>query len=109
MTDDTFQPHREATRVLAAIVEASTDAIIGKSLDGIVLTWNSSARRMFGYRAEEMVGQSIETIIPADKIDEYRTFMARIAAGDRVPPFDTVLVTKDGRRVEVSLTVSPIH
>jgi len=100
---------RDATRVLAAIVEASLDAIIGKDLDGIVLTWNRSAERMYGFTAEEMIGRSIRTIIPADRLDEFDGIMRRIAAGGLVQPFDTIRVTKDGRRLDISLTVSPIH
>jgi two-component system sensor kinase FixL len=104
-----FRPDREATRILAAIVEASQDAIVGKDLDGIILTWNRAAERMYGYTADEMVGRSIRTIIPPDRLAEFDAIMRRIAAGDYVDPFDTVRLTKDGRRLEVSLAVSPIH
>jgi two-component system sensor kinase FixL len=104
-----FRPDREATRILAAIVEASQDAIVGKDLDGIVLTWNRSAERMYGYTADEMVGRSIRTIIPRDRIAEFDGMMRKIAAGESVEPFDTVRVTKDGRRLDVSLAASPIH
>jgi two-component system sensor kinase FixL len=109
MTDLDFDPGRETVGVLAAIVAASDDAIIGKSLDGLVLAWNAGAERMYGYRAEEVIGQPITRIVPDDRLDEWARIMARVSAGERVDTFDTARICKDGRRIDVSLTVSPIR
>jgi PAS domain S-box-containing protein len=93
---------------LAAIVDSSDDVILSKDLDGTIKSWNSAASRLFGYSAEEMIGQSILKLIPEDLRDEERRIIETIRAGQRVERFDTVRLTKDGRLVEVSLTVSPI-
>jgi PAS domain S-box-containing protein len=97
-----------ATRRLASIVENSDDAIIAKDLRGIVTTWNKSAERIFGYRAAEMLGKSITTLIPADRPNEEQEIQARLERGERVDHFETIRQTKDGREIEVSLTISPI-
>ena len=94
---------------LAAIVESSDDAIVSKNLDGIIQSWNASATRIFGHTADEAVGQPITLIIPANLHAEERAIIARVRAGKRVEHFDTVRITKDGRLIPVSLTVSPIH
>jgi PAS domain S-box-containing protein len=94
---------------LAAIVESSDDAIVSKDLNGTILSWNSSAERMFGYTAAEAVGQPITLIIPAERLHEEDTVLARIRSGQSVDHFETVRVTKDGRSIDVSLTVSPIR
>lgn len=109
MTDFDFDPGQEAAGVLAAIVTASHDAIIGKALDGRVLTWNDGAEQMYGYTAEEMIGQPITRIVPGDRLDELKQIMARVAAGERVNTFDTIRLRKDGRLLDVSLTLSPIR
>ncbi len=96
------------TARLAALVASSSEAIIGKTLDGTVTSWNSAAERMFGYTAAEMVGQSILSIVPADRQDEERRIISRVAAGDRVPDFETAAIRKDGKAIEVSATISPI-
>jgi PAS domain S-box-containing protein len=93
----------------AAIVASSDDAMIGKTTEGIILTWNKGAERMFGYTAEEAVGRSITLLIPPDRLDEERTILDRIARGERVDHFQTIRVTKDGRLLDISLTVSPIR
>jgi len=93
---------------LAAIVDSSDDAIIGKNLNGIVTSWNAAAERLFGYRAEEMIGQSITRIIPPENIAEEADILSRLKRGERVDHFETVRLAKDGRRVDVSLTISPI-
>lgn len=93
---------------LAAIVASSQDPIIGKDLDGIITAWNPAAERLFGYAAGEIVGQSIRTIIPADRQQEEDDVLARIRRGQRVENFETMRLTKDGRLVEVALTISPI-
>ena len=99
----------ESLAHLAAIVGSSDDAIIGKSLDGIVTSWNASAERIFGYRAAEMVGQSIRRIIPPERRTDFETILETIRRGDRVEHFETERVRKDGRHIQVSVTVSPIR
>jgi PAS domain S-box-containing protein len=103
---------RSAERVraqLAAIVESSEDAIVSKTLDGVIQSWNAGATRIFGYTADEAIGQPIMLIIPAELYPEEQNIIAQIRSGKRLEHFDTVRVTKDGRRIPVSLTVSPIH
>jgi PAS domain S-box-containing protein len=95
--------------LLAAIVESSDDAIIGKDLNGIVTSWNKGAERIFGYTATEMVGQNIAKLVPPDDIDEMPSILERIRRGERVDHYETVRLSKDGRRVNISLTVSPVH
>ncbi len=94
---------------LAAIVESSDDAILSKTLDGIIQTWNAGAQRLFGYSEREAVGRHIKLIIPEDRYDEENEIIARIGAGDRVEHFETIRIAKDGRRFELSITVSPIR
>ena len=93
---------------LGAIVESSDDAIVGKTLDGIVTSWNQAAERLFGYTAEEMIGQSISRIMPPDRPDDFAKILSAIRRGERVDHYETDRIRKDGRRVHVSLTVSPI-
>ena len=94
---------------LAAIVYSSDDAIIGKSLDGIITSWNPAAERMFGYTATEAIGQSITLIVPAHCIEEERSVRERLRRGETVEQYDTVRRRKDGGSVEIALTVSPIN
>jgi PAS domain S-box-containing protein len=94
---------------LAAIVEGSDDAIISKTLDGLVTTWNAGATRIFGHSAQEMIGRSIERIIPSDLRAQEREIIARLARGERVEHFETIRLAKDGRRFPISLTVSPLR
>lgn len=94
---------------LAAIVESSDDAIIGKTLEGIITSWNEGARRLFGYTADEMLGQPVSRLIPADRPDEEPDILARLQRGERVKHFETVRRCKDGRLVDVSLSCSPIR
>jgi PAS domain S-box-containing protein len=93
---------------LAAIISSSSDAIIGKSLDGIVTSWNAGAENIFGYEAHEMIGQSITRIIPAELRQEENLILGRLREGDRIRNYETVRTRKDGSRVDVSLTVSPV-
>ena len=93
---------------LAAIVDSSFDAIVSKTLDGIITSWNHSAEQLFGYSAAEAVGQSIFLIIPPDRTAEEEDVLARLRRGERIEHFETVRLTKDGRRIPISLTVSPI-
>jgi len=99
----------EAQARLAAIVESSDDAIVAKTLDGIVTSWNKGAERIFGYTSEEMVGRPITTLIPEDRPNEEPEIIARLRRGERVDHFETVRVTKTGRRIDVSVTISPIR
>lgn len=93
---------------LAAIVQSSDDAIIGKTLEGIVTSWNAGAQRIFGYTPEEMIGESITKLIPKDRLDEEPKILERLKKGERVEHFDTVRITKYGKLLNVSLTISPI-
>lgn len=95
-------------RVLAAIVESSDDAIISKSLAGIIQSWNAGAERLFGYTSEEAVGKHISLVIPPERIAEEDDIIASLKAGKRIEHFETERVRKDGRRLIVSLTISPI-
>jgi PAS domain S-box-containing protein len=94
---------------LAAIVDSSDDAIIGKGLDGVVTSWNKGAEIMFGYTADEMVGQPIAAIIPPDRLDEEISILKRLRLGERVVHFETTRRRKDGGMIPISLTVSPIR
>lgn len=94
---------------LAAIVEGSDDAIITKNLDSIIQSWNPGAERLFGYSADEAVGQPITMLFPADRMDEEVDFIARLSRGERIAHFETVRKRKDGTLVPISLTVSPMR
>jgi PAS domain S-box-containing protein len=98
-----------AARRLAAIVESSDDVIVSKTLDGIITSWNPAAERIFGWTAEEAIGRHITLIIPADRRAEEDGVLARIRRGERVDHFETVRITKDGRLLDMSITVSPIR
>jgi PAS domain S-box-containing protein len=101
--------HLADARLLASVVESSHDAIITKSLDGVIQTWNAAAERLFGYTAEQAVGRHISLLIPADRTAEEDQIIARLKAGQRVEHFDTVRLRSDGQPVLVSLTVSPLR
>jgi PAS domain S-box-containing protein len=110
MLIDTTHRHRtgiEAAR-LAAIVASSDDAIVSKDLNGIVITWNGAAERLFGYLSEEIVGRHISLLIPPDRQDEEPAILRRIRRGERVEHFDTIRRRKDGALIEISLTISPV-
>jgi PAS domain S-box-containing protein len=94
---------------LAAIVESSHDAIVSKTLDGTIRTWNSGAQRVFGYSPEEAIGRSITLIIPPERLAEEAAILERLVRGERIDSFETVRVTRDGRRLDISLTVSPLR
>jgi PAS domain S-box-containing protein len=99
---------KEIAQRLAAIVESSDDAIASKDLNGIVVTWNKGAERIFGYAAEEIIGKPISILIPSDRQNEEPMILDRIRRGERIDHYDTVRVRKDGGLVDISLTVSPI-
>jgi len=94
---------------LAAIVASSDDAIVTKTLDGIITSWNASATRILGYLPHEIVGQSIKRIVPTDLWPEEDAVLARLKRGERIEHFDTQRMTKDGRRIDLSITVSPLR
>jgi PAS domain S-box-containing protein len=94
---------------LAAIVASSDDAIVSKTLEGIITSWNEGATRIFGYEASEMIGRAITTFIPPELHAEERQILARLRRGERIQHYETVRVAKDGRRVDISLTVSPLR
>jgi PAS domain S-box-containing protein len=100
---------QEVTARLAAIVVSSTDAIIGKTLDGVITNWNPAAERIFGYTATEMVGQPIYRLIPEEYHDAERALLAQIGRGEVVDVSEAERVTKDGRHIHISITVSPIR
>lgn len=107
--DITAVKQAEQTKArLAAIVETSDDAIITKGLDGIITSWNASAQRLFGYTAEEAIGQHVTMLIPADRLEEEPTIIDRLQHGDRVDHFETKRARKDGNLLDVSLTISPL-
>jgi two-component system sensor kinase FixL len=105
-------PHREGDDVrfrLAAIVDSSDDAIVGKTLEGIVTNWNAAAEALFGYAEAEMVGRPIAVLFPPDKLEEEAMILARVRQGLKVDHYETVRRRKDGREINVSLTISPIR
>jgi PAS domain S-box-containing protein len=98
-----------STRLVQSIVESSEDAIISKTLDGTIISWNCGAERLFGYSAQETLGKSMLILIPPERGTEEPEILARIGRGERVSHFETVRVCKDGRRIDVSVTVSPLQ
>ncbi|MEO7338375.1 MAG: PAS domain S-box protein [Caldimonas sp.] len=109
----TLAPHEPCpcslmARRLASILDSSDDAIIGKTLEGTVTSWNRAAERIFGYRADEMIGQPVTRIFPPDRLDEERDILSRIARGQRIVHLDTVRLRRDGAPLHVSATISPI-
>ncbi len=105
---DQRKAEAEAAR-LAAIVVSSTDAIISKTLEGVVTSWNEGAQQIFGYEAEEMIGQSILRLIPPELRDEEQEILAKLRRRERIEHYETVRVRKDGQRIHVSLSVSPVE
>jgi PAS domain S-box-containing protein len=99
---------QDASTRLAAIVESSDDAIVSKNLDGVISSWNGSAERLFGYTADEAIGKNILLIVPPDRREEEATILARLRRGERIDHFETVRISKDGKRLDISLTISPV-
>jgi PAS domain S-box-containing protein len=94
---------------LSALIESADDAIVSKTLEGIITSWNAGAQRIFGYTADEVIGKPVTVLIPKDHEDEEPAILARLRAGQRIEHYETVRVRKDGRLIDISLTVSPIR
>src|SRR5215813_430414 len=103
-----YSPLPDPRSRLGAIVDCSNDAIISKDLDGVIATWNTAAQRLFGYSENEAIGQPITIIIPPDLRDEAADILRRVRAGERIEHHETRRVARDGRSLEVSISVSPI-
>jgi len=99
----------KAIGLLAAIIDSSDDAIVSKTLDGVITSWNAGAERLFGYTPQEATGQHISLIIPIDHLDEEKTILEQLRRGERIEHFDTVRLRKDGGLLDISLTISPIR
>jgi PAS domain S-box-containing protein len=99
----------QAQRLLAAIVESSDDAIIGKTLEGVITFWNSGAQRMYGYTPDEVVGRSISVLVPPEQADELPAILARLRRGEIIDHYETVRRRKDGAQIDVAVTISPIR
>jgi len=99
----------KAIGLLASIVDSSDDAIVSKTLKGVITSWNAGAEQLFGYTAKEAIGQPISMIIPLDRRDEEARILARISQGERIDHFDTIRVRKDGTALEISLSISPVR
>jgi PAS domain S-box-containing protein len=112
-TEDLVRDERHkwerAQLLLAGIVESSEDAIVSKNLDGIIDSWNAGAERLFEYTAAEAIGQPVTLIIPADRVDEEKMILNRLRKGERVEHFETVRISKTGKLIDISLTISPIR
>jgi PAS domain S-box-containing protein len=100
---------QRAAQQFAAIVESSDDAIISKNLDGVIMTWNRGAERIFGYKADEVVGKPVTILMPPERRDEEPGILARIRRGERIDHYETVRLRKDGCLIDISLTVSPMR
>ena len=103
-----FPSEEDRAAWVAAIVDSSDDAIVSKTLDGLITSWNPAAERIFGWTAAEAVGRSITIVIPPDRLAEEEEILARISQGEKIEHFETTRMRKDGTRFEISLTVSPI-
>jgi PAS domain S-box-containing protein len=99
----------ETSSRLAAIIESSDDAIISKTLKGIITTWNKGAERVFGYTAPEVIGKSIEILIPAERLAEEPEILRKLKCGERIDHYETIRVRKDGMRIDISISVSPVR
>src|ERR1700691_4591536 len=96
-------------KLLAAIVDSSDDAILSKTLDGVITSWNKAAERIYGYQAAEIIGRSVSLLIPPDRPGEMAEILDRIRIGERVDHYETARRRKDGATVAISLTVSPVR
>ena len=109
MSTDVRRLGRWAPEYLAAIVDSTTDAVIGKTLDGTIISWNRGAEHIYGYAADEVVGKPISILIPAERGDELPSILARIARGERIDHYLTKRLRKDGRVIDISVTISPVR
>jgi PAS domain S-box-containing protein len=103
--------HKEAQHILLghrALVEASDDAIIGKAMDGTIISWNKGAEKIYGYKAEEILGRSISVLIPPGHPNEFSEIMMRLQRGEHIEKYETKRIRKDGRRIDVWITISPV-
>jgi PAS domain S-box-containing protein len=100
---------QDARALLAAVVDSTDDAIITKTLDGTITSWNASASRLLGYAADEIIGQPITVLIPLERREEEHHIIQNLRAGNRIEHYETVRLTKDGRLIEVALTISPLR
>jgi len=107
-TETALARHAERERLFSAAVEYSNDAVVTKTLDGTITAWNPAAERMFGYSAEEAIGRNIEMIVPQERRGELHDMLAKVGRGARIEHFETVRIAKDGRRIDISLSVSPV-
>lgn len=107
--DLTAEGADRARALLAAIVASSEDAIVSKTLEGVVTSWNEAAERLFGFTATEMIGQSITRIIPEDRLHEEVEILTKLRNGERIERYETIRVRKDGQKLEISLTISPLR
>ena len=106
--DPSLDPRVVAQARLAAIIESSDDAIVSKTLEGVITSWNKGAERIFGWEAHEVIGKSITIIIPQDRLDEEPVILSRIRSGQRVDHFETIRQRKDGQLINISVSVSPV-
>lgn len=97
----------DAAHWLAALVNSS-DAILSKTLDGVITSWNTAAQQIYGYSADEIIGQSVSLLIPPERLDEFNEIMRRLRQGEQIDHLETARVCRDGRRIDVSVTISPI-
>ena len=104
-----FGTQDEAMSRLAAIVAASDDGIISKSLEGIIIDWNAGAERIFGYTAAEVTGKPITILVPPDRLDEEDHILARLRRGEKIDHFETQGCRKDGKIIDISVTISPFR
>jgi len=102
-------PRIEMTSLLASIVESSDDAILSTSVDGVILSWNKGAERLYGYTAEEIVGRPVSLLVPADRMHEVEEILAKVRRGEAVDHFESFRIRRDGSTVQVSLTISPVR
>ena len=109
LPEEPFSAESQRLLFLGSIVESSDDAILGKTLDGTILSWNKAAERMYGYRAEEAIGRHVSMLLPPDHPDEVDDILRQLRHGEKIDHFETVRVAKDGRLLSVSLTISPIR
>src|SRR5687768_11319780 len=103
------QARLDQVHLLASIVESSEDAIASKTLDGVLTSWNRAAEKLFGYTADEAIGQSVRMLIPHDRQSEEEMILGKIRRGERIEHYETIRVRKDGTPIEVAVTISPVR